>query len=62
VSLPKATSNRSFMPISPAIAWGEEQSIRILPSQSAVMNRNEGSTASLTTVMSRPYRSAMGPQ
>jgi hypothetical protein len=26
------------------------------------MNRNEGSTASLTTVMSRPYRSAMGPQ
>ena len=40
--------------ISPAMADGDEQSIRILPSQSRVMNRNVGSTAGLTTVRSRP--------
>ena len=62
VSLPKATSNRSRIAISPAIANGEEQSIRIFPSQSSGMNRNVGSTAGFTTVRFRPYRSAIGSQ
>ena len=44
------------------MADGEEQSIRILPSQSRVMNRKVGSTSGLTTVRSRPYRSPMAPQ
>ena len=54
VSLAKATSNLSRIPISRAIAYGDEQSIRILPSQSTVMKRNVGSTASFTTVASIP--------
>ena len=44
------------------MAYGEEQSIRILPSQSTVMNRKVGSTTSLTTAMSRPHRSAIRGQ
>ena len=53
-SLPVAMSYSSLRPISEAIADGEEQSIRILPSQSRVMNRQVGSTSGLTTVRSRP--------
>ena len=45
---------RSFCAISEAIAYGEEQSIRILPSQSSVMKPNVGSTSGLTTVRSSP--------
>jgi hypothetical protein len=48
--------------ISDAIAYGDEQSIRILPSQSSVMNRQVGSTSGLTTVRSRPYRAPISPQ
>ena len=44
------------------MAYGDEQSIRILPSQSSVMNRNVSSTSGLTTVRSRPYRSPISPQ
>ena len=58
-SLPIARSKRSRAPISDAIAYGDEQSIRILPSQSSVMNRNVGSTIGFTTVRSRPWRSAI---
>ena len=54
--------NSSFRPTSEAIAAGEEQSIRILPSQSSVMNRQVGSTSGLTTVRSRPCRSAIAAQ
>ncbi len=54
VSLANATSNLSRIAIRPAIASGEEQSMRILPSQSTVMNRNVGSTSSLTIVASIP--------
>ena len=45
-----------------AIAYGEEQSIRILPSWSSVMNAKVGSTVRFTTVMSRPYSAAIGSQ
>ena len=45
-----------------AIAEGEEQSIRILPSQSSVMKRQVGSTSGFTTVRSRPCRSPISPQ
>ncbi len=41
---------------------GEEGSMRILPSQSSVMNRKVGSTASLVTVRSSLYRSAITGQ
>jgi hypothetical protein len=61
-SLPVAMSNSSLRPISEAIAYGDEQSIRILPSQSSVMKRQVGSTSGLTTVRSRPCRSAIAPQ
>lgn len=44
-----------------AIAEGE-QSIRILPSQSSVMNRHVASTSGLTTVRSSPWRSPIAPQ
>ena len=44
------------------MAYGEEQSIRILPSQSSVMNRKVASTTGLTTVRSSPNRSAISPQ
>src|SRR4051794_29200115 len=47
---------------SEAIAYGDEQSMRILPSQSSVMNPNCGSTFGLTTVRSSPCRSAIAPQ
>ena len=39
---------------SDAIAYGDEQSIRILPSQSSVMNAHRGSTVGFTTVRSSP--------
>ena len=50
-SLPTATWNRSFSATSPAIAYGLEQSMRILPSWSSVMNPKRGSIAVLTIVM-----------
>ncbi len=42
-----------------AIACGELQSIRILPSVSSVMKRHVGSTAGLTTLRSMPRFSLM---
>ena len=54
-SLPSARSKRSRSSTRRAIAKGDDGSIRILPSQSRVMNPNCGSTASLVTVRSRPY-------
>src|SRR5215468_9066521 len=42
VSLAKATSNRSFKPTMRAIAYGDDGSMRIWPSQSTVMKRNVG--------------------
>jgi hypothetical protein len=44
------------------MAEGEEQSMRILPSQSSVMKRQVGSTSGFTTVRSRRCRSAIAPQ
>src|SRR5258706_598495 len=41
------------------MAYGEEQSILILPSQSTVMKRKVASTTSLTTVSGIRYRSAI---
>jgi hypothetical protein len=38
------------------MASGDEQSVRRLPSQSTVLKRNVGSTASFTTVTGIPYR------
>ena len=61
-SLPVAMSYSSLRLMSEAIAEGEEQSIRILPSQSSVMKRHVASTSGLTTVRSRPCRSAIAPQ
>ena len=61
-SLANATSNRSRISVSRAIAYGDEQSIRILPSQSSGTKRNVGSIASLTTSRSSPWRSAMRRQ
>ena len=69
-SLPVATSNgaRPSSPValirsrSDAIAHGLEQSIRILPSRSSVMNRQVGSTSGLTTVRSSRCASAIAPQ
>ena len=48
--------------MSEAIAYLDEQSIRIWPSQSSVMNRNVASTTGLTTVRSRPNRVAISAQ
>ena len=53
VSFPVATANSCWRAIRLAMAYGDEQSIRILPSQSSVMNRNVASTSGLTTVRSR---------
>ena len=61
-SLPVEMSYASLFLISDAIALGEEQSIRILPSQSSVMKRHVGSTSGLITVRSRWWRSAISPQ
>ena len=61
-SLPVAMSKASRWAIKLAIADGDEQSIRILPSQSSVMKRQVASTRGLTTVRSRRCRSAMAPQ
>ena len=61
-SLPVAIWNSARRPISDAMASADEQSMRILPSQSSVMNRHVGSTSGLTTVRSRRWRSAMAPQ
>ena len=44
------------------MAQGEEQSIRIFPSQSTDMKEKVGSTLGFTTVRFRPYRSAMTSQ
>ena len=61
-SLPNARSKRSFMATRFAIANGDEQSMRILPSWSSGMNPKVGSTTGFTTVRSRPYAAAMGSQ
>jgi hypothetical protein len=53
-SLAKATSKRSRIATNDTIAWGDEQSVRIFPSQSTDMKRNVGSTASFTTVNAIP--------
>ena len=60
-SLPVAMSNGAATPAAglmrvtrDAIAYGDEQSMRILPSQSSVMNAHRGSTVGFTTVRSRP--------
>ena len=47
---------------SDAIAEGEEQSMRILPSQSRVMKDQVGSTVGFTTVRSSAYFSAIAAQ
>ena len=54
VSLPVAIENSCWRRIRLAIAYGDEQSIRILPSQSSVMNRKVGSASGFTTVRSSP--------
>ena len=54
-----ATSNWSLYSIRPLITYGDEQSIRILPSWSSGTNRNVGSTSSLTTSRLSWWRSAM---
>ena len=54
VSFPVAIMNSCCRLIRLAMAYGDEQSIRILPSQSSVMNRKVASTAGLTTVRSSP--------
>jgi len=61
-SFAKATSKSAAMSRRRAIAYGEEQSMRILPSQSSGTNRKVGSSSSETTVMSRPWRSAIACQ
>ena len=69
-SLPVATSNGARPSASRsdirsrrlAMAQGLEQSMRILPSRSSVMNRHVGSTSGLTTVRSRRCVSAIAPQ
>ena len=61
-SLAKATSNWSARSRSLAIAYGDEQSMRILPSQSRGTKRKVGSTWSLVIVRSRPWRSAIAAQ
>ena len=54
--------NASLFAMSDAIEFGLEQSIRILPSQSSVMNPNWRSTFSgLMTVRSMLRRSAIAP-
>ena len=62
VSLAQARSKSSLSRMRLAIAYGEEQSIRILPSRSTVMNRKVGSTVLLTTVIGRLCRSAISCQ
>ena len=61
-SLPEAMSYLSFCATRLAMALGELQSMRILPSQSSVMKRQVGSTSGLTTVRFSLWRSAMAPQ
>ncbi len=51
-SLPVEMSYLSLFSIREAIAYGLEQSIRILPSQSSVMNGHAGSTVG--SITSRP--------
>ena len=53
-SLPVEMSKRSRAAMSEAMAFGDEQSIRILPSVSSVMNRHVASTSGLTTVRFSP--------
>ncbi|SKW38216.1 Uncharacterised protein [Mycobacteroides abscessus subsp. abscessus] len=61
-SLPVAIWYLSREATSEAIASGEEQSIRILPSWSKVMNRQVASTNGFTTVSSSDQRSAISAQ
>ncbi|CAM5450742.1 hypothetical protein SCALM49S_05608 [Streptomyces californicus] len=61
-SLPVAMAYASRCSMSEAMACGDEQSMRILPSQSSVMNRQVGSASGLTTVRSIRWRSAIRPQ
>ena len=61
-SLANATSKRSAMSRSRAIAYGDEQSMRILPSQSSGTKRNVGSSSSLTISRSSPWRSRIACQ
>ena len=61
-SLANATSKRPARSRSRAIAHGDEQSIRIVPSQSSGTKRKVGSTASLTISSSRRWRSAIACQ
>ena len=61
-SLPVATWNSLRRPMSDAMASGDEQSMRMRPSQSSVMNRHVGSTTGLTTVRSRRWCSAIAAQ
>ena len=61
-SLANATSKRSRISVSRAIAYGDEQSIRILPSQSSGTKRNVGSSSSLTISRSSPCTSAIAAQ
>src|SRR3954451_1845534 len=58
VSLANAMSNFSFIASSRSIGYFDEQSIRILPSQSRGMVLNVGSTVSSVTVRSSLNRSA----
>ena len=44
------------------MAYGDEQSMRILPSLSRVMNEKVGSTTGFTTSRAMRYRSAIGAQ
>ena len=61
-SLANATSKRSAMSRRRAIACGDEQSMRILPSQSSGTKRNVGSSSALTTSSSMPLDSAIRSQ
>jgi len=61
-SLPVQMSNSSRRSMRDAVACGEEQSIRILASQSSVMKRQVGSTRGFTTVRSSRCCSAIRAQ
>lgn len=54
-TLPTLISKPSFMAIQSAIAYFEEQSIRILPSLSNGIKAKLASTTSLTTFILRSY-------
>ena len=62
VSLAKATSKRSRIATSGAMAYGDEQSIRILPSQSTRHEAERRIDAVVDHVPSMPYRAMIGSQ